>query len=61
MICKLMLVIVVLIIINIGSFIRLQIFQNSITSKEFKVFMIIMNVAYLIFVILYLIGIINIK
>lgn len=57
---KLVLSIVVFAIINIGSFVRLQIFQNSISWKEFKVYMIIINVIYILFALLYIAGIIRV-
>lgn len=61
MLTRLLLVLILFVILNIGSFVRLQIFQNSISSKEFKVFMIIFNIAFLIFAVLYVMGVIRIK
>lgn len=59
MVSKILLIIIGFVIINVGSFVRLQIFQNSISCKEFKAFIIIINIVYIVFVFLYIIGILK--
>lgn len=59
MLTKIVLSIVVFIIINIGSYVRLQFFQNSISWREFKTFMVIINAVYVLIASLYIGGVIK--
>ena len=61
MLSRILIFFVGLIIINIGSFIRIQLIQRDTSWKEFKIYIIILNIAYVILMTLYIMGIVKIR
>lgn len=58
MLGRFILMVFVFILINLGMYVRLQLIHRSISNKDYKIFATVANIIYLVFGILYIIGII---